>query len=30
MSFCKEFNAKTAGFLVRDDPLTTSFVVDSF
>ena len=30
MSFCKEFNAKTAGFLVRDDPLTTSIVVDSF
>tara|TARA_B100000482_G_C12588405_1_gene290623 strand:- start:1166 stop:1279 length:114 start_codon:yes stop_codon:yes gene_type:complete len=28
MSFCKEFNAKTAGFLVRDDPLTTSIVVD--
>jgi hypothetical protein len=27
MSFCKEFNAKTAGFLVRDDPLTTSIVV---
>jgi len=23
-----EFSAKTAGFLVRDDPLTTSIVVD--